>query len=398
MAMPRALSRGNPEHAGRRRVARWLNDNLVFASGDGSWAGLSEADVADRLAHMLISIDGRERGLGSLLTQAAAEDATAFRRGEVGARAPSKKGADRMPEGSITVAGLLNSMYGRVGVRLRPALLRETRASLAAQGDETSVRPFMLDAELLVLSILDGTLAGLLAAAVEERGGADVNRPPCPLPWAAGPEWVHSCAGPAQMGVCPDVELPCVYVPLSSPYLRCVLHGLASFYGLLAESVPVEDCPRLWPGVHGGASGSASAPSATPARALRFALPTRTRAARVEREAINAVRHALAEAWGSGPGASTDSEQMEPAGAAAAPPALTPPIVPLLHVHVRTISDSTPTTRCPPKHSFGKQYKTLSAAPTSSGRSAGGSGRRAAVAPPAVPHREREAGISLTVA
>ncbi len=386
-------------------MARWLNDH--FATGSSPWAGLSEADVAERLAHMMIEIDGRERGLGSLLTQAAVEDATAFRRGELGAqRGTLARGGTVPAEGSVTVAGLLSSMWGRVGARLRPALLRETRASLAAQVEEGgSGRPFMLDAELLVLAILDGRLASVLAAVREEGVGAggegkDVNRPPCPLPWPAGVEWVLSCVGPVQVGVCPDadpeaVTVPCVYVPLSSPYLRCVLHGLASFYGLLADSVPVEECPVLWPGAHGESPDGA--------RALRFVLPTpRTRAARVERQAITAVRAALAEAWGGG------GQEGEPVGAEGAAldeardvPQRPVPVVPLLHVHVRTISESTVVARRTPKFSFGKQYK-VAMPPTSSGRSTGSSSRRAAagaaVAPPPVPQRHGDSCISLTLA
>lgn len=332
------------------------------------FGGLSEEEIADRLDHMLIRPQEHIGSAFSALFEDGNRDVLdAFRRGYhssgVGSHTPA---AGQLDPASLSVQQLLSHMYKRIDKGIRPALLREARRAHRLAVDGSGIIPLVADLEGVLLRLLDGSLAGVMAGwapTADDEGSLPV------FPWEVGDETAAAFALPSvacRMSVpAPPnrsnsndgdgfgaTEVDGIQLAVIDGYARLLLHGLASFYGIRVETAS-DKTPM-------------AAPSALPAgdeptyRIMRLCVPpSRSRQARVERAAVETARRHLAEAWAAQQQQHTqqhrqhvgedtfgdESMRLSTPSAAAAPS--TPaeaapgiePLVPLFAVHVRTITD-----------------------------------------------------------
>ena len=338
-AAPRPLSRTRSQdaRAGRRRLARWLNTNMVFARDDTG----GDEDLAELLRHIDIVPPGRDVGgaFAALFAPGAAAARAAFRRGECGAQSPARE--DSMAR-VLTVRGVLCAAWRRIERGARTRLLKEARR-VAADVGAASPRAWIDDCEEAALRVLDGSLVAHLRG----RDAAEPAALKTPaLPWASSPEARDFLPRAVRAVESADAEGGfAVEFELSSVHARSTLQAVAAFYGVRAEVV-AEDKAPLCDTLNAHAAHSRRARRAAildslvappPARIVRLSLrvtPVDSIAHR-DREAIRAVRRALADAW---------TANRTPADATQAADSLnaiseTEPIVFLIAVHARTIAE-----------------------------------------------------------
>jgi hypothetical protein len=168
---PRPTSRGKS----RRSLKRFINTSLLlFGDSDaGFWAELSDEELKDRLAHVLLKPQGERAGFKKLLESDLLES---FVTGDIGLEHPSSSSAASSTSGFISAASLLNNMWRRVNKSLRPLILRECRRVHRLQiSDPEAVRnrSFFSSAEFLMLSILNGSIVNRLQARLAFEAGEE---------------------------------------------------------------------------------------------------------------------------------------------------------------------------------------------------------------------------------
>ena len=168
---PRPTSRGKS----RRSLKRFINTSLLlFGDSDaGFWDHLSDEELKDRLAHVLLKPQGERAGFKKLLESDLLES---FVTGDIGLEHSSSSSAASAKSGFISAASLLNNMWRRVNKSLRPLLLRECRRVHRLQiSDPGAVRnrSFFSSAEFLMLSILNGSITNRLQAGLAFEAGEE---------------------------------------------------------------------------------------------------------------------------------------------------------------------------------------------------------------------------------
>lgn len=347
---------------------RWLNDHLIWQT---AWEGLGEEQIAERLDHMYLTPSSGPSLADRLSSLADLEGdlAVRFRRGEL----RGSEGRAAPGSGSLTAAGLLAAMYNRVDPRLRPYILKESRRMVVGEGQASSGRvgeSFILHAEILMMKIVDGVVGKEVQDYISGECTSALTtpvpglEPPSPLPWTAScPDWAYACTGPLQTTGGEGQAQGAVLAPIMSSYLRMVVHGVASFYGVRAESVPLSQCQYSWAGAHGQVGGSTGrggrrgrggqqGAGGNEPLVLKLILPNTDQPnARLLQEAVPALRRSLAADMGSstttrsttsrGTEAREGGEegaQAEASSSTGTTAELLPPLVPLLQVHVSSIT------------------------------------------------------------
>ena len=119
---PRPTSRGKS----RRSLKRFINTSLLLiGSSEGLWQNLSDEELKDRLAHVLIKPQGEKAGFKTLL-DGDNELLQSFVRGDISSQI-SKSNNQSLKTGSQSAAFLLERMWKRVHKSLRPMVLKECR-------------------------------------------------------------------------------------------------------------------------------------------------------------------------------------------------------------------------------------------------------------------------------
>jgi len=307
----RPLSRGR-QVAGRRRVQRWVNDNLVPSLGLLRGGLLSEEELAERLEHLYIRVEHR-----SFLEPLAShrELLREFRRGHVSLESLRLREAALRHEasrghpaagGGTSVRHQLEAMYKRIDRRCRPLLLERARTTLArydAGNVYLESSALLTDLEALFQRLCDGTLpadlprlnakiAAVQATAAAGEGGrtgrahtaeapvkdaeTDGTAPatdPAAAPTTAagqpaqqpayefGDDMAHAFSGPivhAVLDTGRGTAQRSLLLPFVDGFTRLLALGLAEFYGL-----PVRVIDSALAAAGSGAS-TAPAPAAAP--------------------------------------------------------------------------------------------------------------------------------------
>ena len=378
---PRPLSRTRSQdaRAGRRRLSRWLNTNMVWSRGDDEDAG----DIEELLKHLDIAAPGAGKGgaFSPLMKDGPGMAAirAAFRHGQDGVLLPPPRAA-LAPR--VTVRDVLAGAWRRIERGVRATLLREARRA-AERRSEGAGRAWIEDAEEIALRILDGSLVAALRANYVPKCCRFVGIETSPL--ARDPRLIPTSAD--------SLGNVMIEFSFASSHARSLLQAVSVFYGVRVELVAI---PAVEPEVESAIAESSSleassildtattattttntseeTPSQTKLlgkqqqshqrpsrRARRAAVFEHMRGSGVgerlcrlslravpsaeaarDREAIAAVRRALADAWGattSGGGKSEksnekndkDKDDLSLYGGQA--------LVPLIAVHVRTLAE-----------------------------------------------------------
>lgn len=233
---PRAPSRG--KSAGRRATRRFVNDTFAHAWGlvwDATM--LNEAELADRLAHMQLSLP-RYRPFLEPLTESR-DLLRAFRRGEIGSLSDAPARAPTAAAGEITMRSLLQSWYGRVDKRIRPVLLKEARRSVRAASERKP--SFLMALELLLQRFSDGTAGALPLGdldALERELGEEFSSA-LQSPIRLEPDTEDEAADAPTTGTSalpPPRRLTLLLHFSENPFWRVLTHAVASFYSLRSQS------------------------------------------------------------------------------------------------------------------------------------------------------------------
>lgn len=317
----RPVSRGRTP-AGKRKSLRFINDNLIAARSLWAHAGLLEDEVAERIAHMYISVE-HHSVFETLLTDQQHRDVlVAFRRGELGApvhaETPQKRRAPRVSE-------ILSTLFARVNRRARALLLRHVRS----EGSLGSA--FVVSCEFALLSLMDGCGDDALKSAFDPAMEHIVLRAPLlqrEEDNMGGAAWRG--AGSASLTLA-----------LADGFHRLLVEGLAQFYGLRSET---------WE-EHGEAGARCVKLTLRGTRGLEAAeaAPEEVLADRFGTAALATVRRALSAVILGAPPAvvegstSMDARESGPLGApdsaASDVSAAAPPLVPLFSVYARSLDD-----------------------------------------------------------
>ena len=376
---PRPLSRTRSQdaRAGRRRLSRWLNTNMVWSRSGGD--GENDAgDMEELLKHLDIAAPGAGRGgaFAALWRDAPGMAAvrTAFRHGQECTLLPPPRA---LPAPRVTVRDVLAAAWRRVERGARVTLLREARRA-AGRRSEGAPRAWIEDAEEIALRVLDGSLVKALQA------NRDLQCCRSGTALTCAPRLVLSGADAAAAVT--------VEFAFASSHARSLLQAVAVFYGVRAEAVAAVSPVSL---VGGSGAGVISVtaerdPADNDTSAIVSAKlrkkPTSRRARRAaifdlvrgeaqvllcrlslraspsaeaarDREAIAAVRRALADAWGAtkaeteaeAGGSKSEEKKLEASDDELA-------LVPLIAVHVRTLAEegAEALPRAKPKFSYGR--------------------------------------------
>ena len=168
---PRPTSRGKS----RRSLKRFINTSLLLiGSSEGLWQNLSDEELKDRLAHVLIKPQGEKAGFKTLL-DGDSELLQSFVKGDISSQI-SKSNNQSLKTGSQSAAFLLERMWKRVHKSLRPMVLKECRRVHRLQvADPIALtnRNFLSSAEFLCLSIVNDSLINRLQAGLSFEVGGD---------------------------------------------------------------------------------------------------------------------------------------------------------------------------------------------------------------------------------
>ena len=316
----RPVSRGRTP-AGKRKSLRFINDNLIAARSLWAHAGLLEDEVAERIAHMYISVE-HHSVFETLLTDEQHRDVlVAFRRGELGAPvhavASQKRRAPRVSE-------ILSTLFARVNRRARALLLRDMRS----EGGTGSA--FVVSCEFALLSLLDGCGDEVSTSAFDPAMEHIVLRAPL---W----QREEGVGGGSAEGGAGRASLT---LALADGYHRLLVEGLAQFYGLRSETWEEEQgeagarCVRL---TLRGTREDVEAAATEEASLERFGAT-----------AISTVRRALSAVILGAPlspveGSCRDARESghlgAPGSAVSGGLSAAPPLVPLFSVYARSLND-----------------------------------------------------------
>lgn len=168
---PLPTSRGKS----RRSLKRFINTSLLLiGTAEGLWEHLSDEELKDRLAHVLIKPQGEKAGFKTLL-DGDRELLQSFVRGDITSQI-SKSNNQSLKTSSLSAAFLLERMWRRVHKSLRPMVLKECRRVHRLQvADPTALmnRNFLSAAEFLCISILNDSLINRLQAGLSFEVGGD---------------------------------------------------------------------------------------------------------------------------------------------------------------------------------------------------------------------------------
>ena len=326
-ASPRALSRSNSQVVGRRKVLRWLNDQVVW----GLAASGGADDDPEALVQWMLLRPGEGAAAPFAMSPAQRE---AFFHGEEEGGGEAASGGDGRPapaprpaQPQLTVKGVLLGCWGRVAdARKKRVVLKEAARAAALLGGEGAFRPWLLDCEALCQRLLDGRACAPGAG----EGGL--------CAWEAGAEARSLLLRPLAAaeavggGGAPGVQVAC-----ASGIARLLLAQVAAFYGLkVVESAAAAagEGGAEQEQAAGGASAGAGALAAAPRLLLLFAAPFNT--AGPSPAAMRAAREALWPAWAETVADAGLQAEGVPQGADG--PGT--PIVPLLFIHAANIHEN----------------------------------------------------------
>ena len=269
--------------AGRRRVNRFLNDNLVSVAAILGTTHSAE-ELAATLEHLTLKISHRSF-VEPLLADR--ELLRTFRRGEVStAQPPSRqhRGDASAPE---TVAGVLREAYQRLPRWIKPLMLAEARRDAAGRGCDAATRPgasnaeptLLIGLELVAMMLIDGSLdKPVEGKQLQQLFGYELS------------------GSVTDITVGGSDAAPSLLITFDDSYSRQLLMGVAAFYGLQLhrEQTPQDSQISPGPGAH---DSSDIADAAQPSR-NRGRMMTLSRAAGSKGSSLyarlNAVRRALA--------------------------------------------------------------------------------------------------------
>jgi hypothetical protein len=237
----RPVSRGRP--AGKRKSLRFLNDNLIPARSLWGLSAFSPDEVADRLAHIAISVDHHTLFEPLLNDSSNRELLAAFRRGELAAPDPGVPHRKKKQSARV----LLEVMAGRVDRRVRKLLLQHARSDAGFA--------FVQSCERALHFVLQGTVpdADLHASIFDATSAEHVLLRPAV--WYASAALPCIDAGPVDDESSPDgcrsggVTL---LLAFSDGFHRLLVQGLAVFYGCESKEWEEEStgetarCLKVW--------------------------------------------------------------------------------------------------------------------------------------------------------
>jgi hypothetical protein len=267
---PRPTSRGKS----RRSLKRFINTSLLlFGDSDaGFWDHLSDEELKDRLAHVLLKPQGERAGFKDIIESDLLES---FVTGEIGLGHSSiSSKSQRTDKSFVSAATLLERMWRKVKKSLRPLLLRECRRVHRLQiSDPGAVRhrSFLSSAECLCISILNESLLNRLQAGLEFEGGAEFFSA---ISYLRVEENIIVNVGGGETEFVIGVKMRVLdFISVS------ILCAVSSFYGLgvKCEEVPFDDSES------GVVNNGARRP---PVDVTVYERPARTREARQERATI----------------------------------------------------------------------------------------------------------------
>ena len=231
---------------GRRKVVRWLNDQLVWSLAASGGAD----DDADALVPWMLLRPGEGAREPFAMPQ---EQQDAFFHGEGAAPEPRAQ-----KPATLTVKGVLLGCWGRVAdARKKRVVLKECARAEAMLGGEACYRPWLLDCETLCQRLLDGR-----ACAPAE------DAPPAALcAWEVGAEARGLLAAPVAARSAAGASAVAVAV---TGIARLLLVQVGHFYGLKVTEEAGAEASKLL--LLSAAPFNTSGPSCSAMRAARSAL------------------------------------------------------------------------------------------------------------------------------